>query len=92
MFEDFFEFSSPVDCAKELINTSPDKNKKTVAQTKDKISDLDNRIEQMSDKEKKYKNANETLEIINKIVDYNNMLKIFFIVHQKLIKKITTKD
>ena len=92
LFEDFFEFSSPVDCPKELINTSPDKNKKTVAQTKDKISDLDNRIEQMSDKEKKYKNANETLEIINKIVDYNNMLKIFFIVHQKLIKKITTKD
>ena len=40
----------------------------------------------MSEKEKKDKNVNETLEIINKIIDYNNNA-------QKLMKKkIRTKD
>ena len=34
----------------------------------------------MSEKEKKDKNVNETLEIINKIIDYNNNA-------QKLMKK-----
>ena len=34
----------------------------------------------MSEKEKKEKNVNETLEIINKIIDYNNNA-------QKLMKK-----
>ena len=32
----------------------------------------------MSDKEEKYKNANETLEIVNKIIDYNNNAQTFF--------------
>ena len=41
----------------------------------------------MNDKEKKYKNANETSEIINEIIDYNNNTQNFFIVRQKLIKK-----
>ena len=45
----------------------------------------------MSDKVKKYENAKETLEIINKVIDYNKDAQIFFIVHQKLIKKIRTK-
>ena len=41
----------------------------------------------MSDKEKKYKNANETLEIINKIIDYNNNAQIFFHHASKVYKK-----
>ena len=41
----------------------------------------------MSEKEKKDKNANEALEIIEKILDYNKDAQFFFIVHQKLIKK-----
>ena len=45
----------------------------------------------MSDKEKKYENGKETLEIINKVIDYNKDTQIFFIAHQKLIKKIRTK-
>ena len=49
--------------------------------------DLEGRIKQMNDKEKKYKNANETSEIINEIIDYNNNTQNFFIVRQKLIKK-----
>ena len=58
LFEDFFESSSPVDYAKMLINTSPDENKKIVAETKYRISDLKDRIKKMSEKEKK--NADET--------------------------------
>ena len=46
----------------------------------------------MSDKEKKYENGKETLEIINKVIDYNKDAQHFFIVHQELIKKIRTKD
>ena len=47
----------------------------------------------MSDKEKKYENGKETLEIINKVIDYNKDTQrySFFIAHQKLIKKIRTK-
>ena len=44
----------------------------------------------MSKKEKKDKNADKTLEIINKILDYNKAVQKFFIVHQKLIKKSET--
>ena len=52
-----------------------------------KISDLENRIEQMNDKEKKYENAKETLGIINKIIDYNNNGKFFFHRGSKVDKK-----
>ena len=42
----------------------------------------------MSDKEEKDKNANETLErLLEKFLIIIKMLKIFFIVHQKLIKE-----
>ena len=44
----------------------------------------------MNDKEKKYKNAKVTLLI--KLLITIKMLKIFFIMHQKLIKKIKIKD
>ena len=58
LFEDFFESSSSVDYAKMLINTSPDENKKIVAETKYRISDLKDRIKKISEEEKK--NADET--------------------------------
>ena len=59
-----------------LINTSPDENKKIVAMIKDRISDLKERIKEMSGTEKK--NADETLKIIKEILDYNkNVQKIF---------------
>ena len=53
LFEDFFESSSPADYAKKLINTSPNENKKIVAEIKDRISDLKDRIKKMSETEKK---------------------------------------
>ena len=42
-------------------------------------------------KKKKKKNVQETLEIINEIIDYNKDAQKFFIVHQKLIKKSKSK-
>ena len=71
MFEDFFEFSSPADYAKKFINTSPDKNKEFVEEIEDRISNLKDEIKKMSETEKKYKYADETLKIIKKILDYN---------------------
>ena len=70
LFEDFFESQSPVIYAKMLINTeNPDKNKEFVAEIEDRISDLKDRRKKMS--KTKQKNAAETLEIINEILDYN---------------------
>ena len=80
LFEDCFESSSPADCARMLINTkNPNENKKFVAEIEDTISDLKDRIKQMSEEEKKNKSANEALKIIKEILDYNeNAQKIFF--------------
>ena len=56
---------------------------------KDRISDLKDRIKEMSKTEKKKKNADDTLTIIKKILDYNkNDQKMFQkMLHQKLVKK-----
>ena len=48
LFEEFFGSPSPVDYAKELINTkNPNENKKNVADIKDRISDLKDRIKKL---------------------------------------------
>ena len=80
LFEDFLQLPSPVDFVKKLINTENlDKNKELVAEIKDRISDLKDRIKEMSETEKI--NADDTLEIINKILDYNkNAQKNFHLV------------
>ena len=88
LFEDFFQSSSPAEYAKELINTkNADENKKNVEEIKNRISDLEDRIKKMNDKEKKYKNTKETLEIINKIIDYNKDAQNFFHHASKVDKK-----
>ena len=70
LFEDFFESSSPVDYAKELISVKdPNKNKEIVAEIKDRMSNLKNRIKEISKKEKK--SVDETLKVIEEILDYN---------------------
>ena len=54
LLKDFFESSSPVDYAKELISVKdPNKNKEIVAAIKDRISNLKIRIKEISKKEKK---------------------------------------
>ena len=47
LFKDFFQSSSPADYAKELINTkNPDENKENLAEIKNRISDLKDRIKE----------------------------------------------
>ena len=53
---------------------------------KDRTSNLKDIIKKLSETEKK-KNVGETLEIMEKTVAYNKMFKIFFRLHQKLIKE-----
>ena len=77
LYENVFELL-PADYAKMLINIKDaDENKGIVAEAKNRISDLKDRIKGMNETAKK-KNADETLEIIKKILDYHkNAQKIF---------------
>ena len=78
LFEDFFELL-PANYAKMLINIrNADENKGIVAEAKDRMSNLKDTIKGMSETEKIYKNSDETLEIIKKVLDYNkDAQKIF---------------
>ena len=87
LFEDVLESSSPADYAKKLINTSSDENKQIVEQIKYRISNSKDRMKEMHEKEKKYKNANETLEIIKKVLDYNKNAPKYFQLPSKVDKK-----
>ena len=60
LFKEFLELS-PVDYAKELINTkNTDGNKWIVEEIEYRTLDLENEIKRMSEKEKKEENADET--------------------------------
>ena len=61
-------------------------NKEIVAKIKDRMSHLKDKIKKKA-KEKKSKSVDETLKIIEDILDYNKGAKIFFRLHQKLIKE-----
>ena len=79
LFKEFFEYSSPAQYAKELINIkNQDKNKEIAEEIKNKISDLEDKIKQMNEKVKEEKNVDETIEIINKILNYNKNSQFFF--------------
>ena len=83
LFNEFFELS-PAGYAKELIKVKdPDENKEIVAEIKDRLSDLKDRIKEMSETE----NADETLKIIEEIHDYNKNAQKIFRLHQELIKE-----
>ena len=76
-----------------LINTkNQDKYKECVEEIEDRISDLEDRIEKKSDKEKNIKMRIRHYRLLMKLLIIITMLKIFFIMHQNLIKKIRTKD
>ena len=97
LFEEFFELSSLADYAKILINTkNPDENKEIVTEIKERILDLKDKIREMSETEKEDKSVDETLKIIEKILNYNkNYQKNFSLAskvdkgkqNQKLIKE-----
>ena len=59
----------PSDYGKLVINTKNwDENKKATEEIEYKISGFEGKIKRMSEKEKKDKNVDETLEIIRKIL------------------------
>ena len=58
-------------CKKSLLILVQIVEEVLVEEIKDRISGLKDRIKEMSKEEKKYKNADETLNIIKKILDYN---------------------
>ena len=88
LFEDSFGSPSPADYAKKLINIrNADEDKGIIAEIEDRISNLKDRIKEMNETEKKYKNVDETLEIIKKFLITRKMLKKFFSMHQKLINE-----
>ena len=87
LFNEFCELS-PADYAKEFINTkNPDKNKKIVVETKEKISNLKDRKKKNNEKEKINKNTDETLKIIGKIRDCNKNVQKKFLRASKVEKK-----
>ena len=86
LFKKFFELLSPADYAKMLINTkNPNENREIVAEIEDRISDLKDRIKEMSQRGKN-KSADETLKIIEDILDYNKNAQRFFPVASKVDK------
>ena len=88
LFEDFFESSSPVDYAKAFINTkNPDKNKESVVEIKDRLSDLKDKIKKMSEKEKEIKMLMRHQRLLKKFLSTIKILKKVFCLHQKLIKE-----
>ena len=69
-----------------LINTkNADENKEFVEEIENRILDLEDRIQEMNEKEKKMLRRHQRL--LEKFLIKIKMLKIFFIVHQKLIKE-----
>ena len=87
MFNEFFELS-PADYVKVLINTNnPDKNKEFVAEIKDRISDLKDRIKQMIETGKKIKMLMIHERLLKKFLITTEILKKFSRLHQKLIKE-----
>ena len=86
MFNEFFELS-PVNYAKHLNLKNTEENKKLVTEGKNRISALKNRMKKMSKTEKKKKNANETLKIIEEILDYNKNAPILFLLALEVDKK-----
>ena len=78
----------PSDYGKLVINTKNwDENKKATEEIEDKISGFEGKIKRMSEKEKKDKNVDETLEIIRKILDYNTKSQNLFHCASKVDKK-----
>ena len=88
LLEDFFESSSQVDYAKTFINTkNPDKNKESVVEIKDRLSDLNDKIKKTSEKEKEIKMLMRHQRLLKKFLSTIKMLKKVFCLHQKLIKE-----
>ena len=89
MFLKYFNFSKPIDLAKQLYETK-NKNKDSdhVEEIKNIWSNLKDKVEKMSKEEIENKKPNEILETVNKILDFNKEIQK----QQGLGLKILTPD
>ena len=86
-FGEFYELL-PADYAKGLIKVKDqNKNKEIVADIENRLSGLKDKIWEIDETEKKNKNADETLKIIEEILDYSKKVQKLFQLHQELIKE-----
>ena len=76
MFLKYFNFSKPIDLAKQLYETK-NKNKDSghVEEIKNIWSNLKDKVEKMSKEEIENKKPNEILETVNKILDFNKEIQ-----------------
>ena len=74
LFKKYFQFQSLSDMQKKLSKTqNPEKNKKLVQEIKDRATDLNNKTTKMSKNENE--KANEILDIVSQIIDFNKQNK-----------------
>ena len=72
MFQKYFNFSTPIDLAKELFKTKDKKkNSEFVEEIKNIWSNLKGETIKMSLEEIKIEKPNQMLEIVNEIFDFN---------------------
>ena len=71
-----------------FINTkNADENKENIKEIESRILNLEEGINEMDEKEKQIKMLRRHQRLLEKFLIIIKMLKIFFIVHQKLIKE-----
>ena len=91
LFNEFFELSL-IGYAKILINTkNPNENKEFVAEIENRISDLKDRIKEMSETEKK-KERMRYQRLLKQFLITKKCSKFFFPLHQELIKENQNKN
>ena len=84
LLKDAFGLSSPANYAKMAINTSPDENKNC---SRDKRQNIRFKRQNKNMSETEKKNADETLNIIQKILDYNKDAQKHFQLASKVDKE-----
>ena len=76
LFKKHFKFQSPIDMLKDGYKTkNPNKNKELVKLIKSRLIDLKNEIKKVSEDEKEIENPDETVNLVEKILDFNETYK-----------------
>ena len=72
LFNKYFNFQRPSDMLKTVYTTNKKKNNDLVIVIESGLSDLKKEIENTSEKEKETEKPNEILDIVEKIIDFND--------------------
>ena len=73
MFKRYFSFQRPSDMLKSVyITNDRKKNNNLVVMIKSGLSDLKKEIENMSEEEKEIEKPNEIIDIVEKILEFND--------------------